>query len=331
MDIGIVGAGPAGLSLAYFLKGSKNTVTVYETLSAPGKKPCAWGLLSGFEEYIPFFKDDVFSKIKGFRIFMDNKLVHDIRDSKTLGYLIDKPSFLQHIAEKVDVKFNTQIVRKGNEFFNKGEKIQHDRFIVASGHYVLPKENTIPAIQYVTDLKVDPEVVDFYFYSDMLGYAWVFPDPKGAKIGIGGDKSVDELRERLKPLVSGQILDFHGARVSDAGIDQGRMESGNYVGEAMGVVYPLTGEGIRPSILSAKVMADTIIAGQNYGEVFKKSRLYWTIQMQARIIRSVKGSVLPLKGLVKILMNSEPNLVMRVAMGDFTLTDLIKMFGRSFI
>ncbi len=44
MNIAVVGGGPAGLSLAWTMKGRRNyEVTVYEGLDNVGYKPCAWG------------------------------------------------------------------------------------------------------------------------------------------------------------------------------------------------------------------------------------------------------------------------------------------------
>ena len=331
MEIAIVGAGPAGLSLAWFLKGTKHNATVYEALDDVGKKPCAWGLISGIESLVPLSKESIISEIKGFRIYLNDKLIHDIRSRQTLGYIINKPLFLRNLAEKVDVKLNSKVVKKDGIYLVNGEKINADKIVIANGHYELPKDHTIPAIQYLTDYKTDPEVVEFYFYSDLLGYAWVFPDENGSKIGIGGWADISFLKERLNRLVKGKIHMFHGARVSDFGIEENRLNEGIYVGEALGTVYPLTGEGIRPSILSSKIYADSLLEGKDFSKEFKSSKLYFTIQAQAKIIHSVKKGIMSLGGLSRILTKSDPNLVFKIAIGDFSLQDLIKLIGRSIL
>ncbi|QIW23351.1 NAD(P)/FAD-dependent oxidoreductase [Sulfolobus sp. S-194] len=331
MDIGIIGAGPAGLALAWFLKGTKYNVTVYEGLNDVGLKPCAWGLISGIEDYVPITKEAIISEIKGFRIYLDDKLVHDIRVNKKLGYIINKPIFLSNIAEKVEVKYNTKIIEKDSEYFTtEGTKIIADKMIYANGHYSLPKDNTIPAIQYVTDYQIDKEIVEFYFYNDLLGYAWIFPDENGSKIGIGGWADISFLKERIKKILKGKILNFHGARVSDFGILEERL-NGRFIGEALGTVYPLTGEGIRPSIISAKILADSLLNEKNFEREFKKSKLYWTIQTQAKVVHGVKKGYMSLKGLSRIMTKSDPNLVLKVAIGDFDSFDIIKLFGRMII
>ena len=331
MELAVVGAGPAGLSLAWILKGTKYNVTVYESMPDVGLKPCAWGLISGIEEIVPLSKEAIISEIKGFRVYLNDKLIHDIRTDRKLGYIINKPIFLRNIADNVFVRFNARVFEKNGEYFTQnGEKIEADKVIFANGHYSLSKDTTIPAIQYITDYQIDKEIVEFYFYSDLLGYAWVFPDENGSKIGIGGWADVSFLKERVKRILKGKILKFHGARVADYGILEDRI-NGKYIGEALGTVYPLTGEGIRPSILSAKIFADTLINEKNFEKEFKKSKLYSTIQYQAKVVHGVKKGIMSLKGLSRIITKSDTNLVLKVAIGDFDLFDAIKLFGRVII
>ncbi len=328
MDIAVVGGGPAGLSLAWIMKGRRNyEVTVYEGLDNVGYKPCAWGLMNGVEDIVPLKREHIVSEIKGFRIFLDGKVVHDIRGEERLGYIIDKPMLLRDMASKLDVKYKSNVSLREGKPYVGSEEIHADKVVFASGHYSLPKDRTVPAIQYVTDFQQDPEVVDFYFYSDLLGYAWVFPDRDGAKIGIGGYADVNFLRERLKPLVKGKTLFFHGAKVSDTGIVEDRL-NGQYIGEALGTVYALTGEGIRPSIISAKILADSLLNDKDFSKEFKKSKLYNTLKVHAKIVEQSKGKE-KLQGLTKVLMKSDPKLVLKVALGDFNNFDLLKLLGRT--
>ncbi|AHC51324.1 FAD-dependent oxidoreductase [Sulfolobus acidocaldarius SUSAZ] len=331
MNVSIIGGGPAGLSLAWFLRGTKYNATVYEGLDNVGYKPCAWGLITGVEELVPISKEAIIGEIKRFRIYLNGKIVHDIESKKRLGYIIDKPLFLRDIAEKVNVQYNSKVTeRKGEYLVNGNQKLESDMVINSTGHYSLSFDQTIPAIQYITDYKIDSDIVEFYFYSDLLGYAWVFPDRYGSKIGIGGWASVDFLRQRLSSVIKGKTLFFHGARVADIGILDDRL-NGKYVGEAIGAVYPLTGEGIRPSILSSKMLADSLLKGKEFKAEFKSSKLYFTIQSQAKIIEGVKKKVIGTDVLSKMLTKTDPDLVLKIAIGDFGKLDLIKIFGRSLL
>ncbi|MEM3291795.1 MAG: NAD(P)/FAD-dependent oxidoreductase [Saccharolobus sp.] len=331
MRIAIVGAGPAGLSMAYFLKGSKRfEATVYESMPEPGIKPCAWGLITGIEDIIPIPKETIISEIKAFRIYLDNKLIFDIRTNNKLGYIIDKPLFLKRLSENVNTQFNSKVTQKNGKYFVNDKPLEADKVIIANGHYSVDKSMTIPAIQYITDYEIDKETVEFYFYSGLLGYAWIFPDREGSKIGIGGYAEIPELKERVKGILKGRIKTFHGARVSDHGIIEDRLD-GNYVGEALGAVYAVTGEGIRPSILSSKILADSMINNKDFRKEFKKSKLYFTLNWHARIIKMGREKDLGTIKLSKALVNNDPQLVLKFAIGDFNTFDLLKLFGRSLI
>ncbi|ACP54175.1 NAD(P)/FAD-dependent oxidoreductase [Saccharolobus islandicus] len=329
--IAIVGAGPAGLSLAYFLKGNRKVdATIYESMEEPGLKPCAWGLITGIENIIPIPTETIISEIRGFRIYLDNKLVFDIRTDNKLGYIIDKPLFLKRLSEEVNVEFNSKVIQKDDKYYVNNKPIDHDKVIFATGHYSVSKSMSIPAIQYITDYEIDKEIVEFYFYSGFLGYAWVFPDREGSKIGIGGYAEVPELKERLKQILKGRIKMFHGARVTDYGVIEDRLD-GNYTGEALGTVYAITGEGIRPSIISSKILADSILTGKDFKKEFKKSKLYWSLKWHAKIIKMTKERDPTTVRLSKALLNNDPQLILKFAIGDFNRVDLIKIFGRSLI
>ncbi|ARM75166.1 NAD(P)/FAD-dependent oxidoreductase [Acidianus manzaensis] len=336
--IAIVGGGPAGISLAYFLKGTKIDATVYESLDNVGLKPCAWGLMKGIENYIPIPKESIISEIKGFKIYLDGKLLYDVRKRENLGYIIDKPKFLRILGEQVDLQLKSKVQEVNRKEKDEEKNIikindkeeEFDKVIYANGHYSLSKDYTIPAIQYITDYKIDPEIVEMYFFSDLLGYGWIFPEENGSKIGIGGYATVDFLKEKLKKILTGNTKKFEGARVTDYGIIEDRLENGNYIGEALGTVYAVTGEGIRPSIISSKIMADSILEGKDFSKEFKKSNLYFSMQVHAKIIKSSKGKN-SIKGLERVLLKANPDLVLKFAMGDFTKLDLLKLFGSMII
>ncbi|AEB95508.1 NAD(P)/FAD-dependent oxidoreductase [Metallosphaera cuprina] len=329
MRIAIIGGGPAGISLAWFLKGTKFDVTVYEGLDDVGKKPCAWGVLRGIENYIEIPKESIYSEIKGFRIFLDGKLISEVRERSKLGYIVDKPLMLRRLGEKVDLRLNSKAVLENGKLKLNGKIEEADKVILATGHYSLSKDLTIPALQYVTDLNYDPEMVDMYFYSDLLGYGWIFPDPLGAKIGVGGYSSLEFISEKLKSITSGKILVRHGARVADFGVIEERL-NGNYIGEALGTVYAVTGEGIRPSIISSKIMAHSLLEGKDFSKEFRNSKLYWSLQIHASVIKRAKASN-SVKSLEKVLLRADPKLVVKFAMGDFGKLDLIKLFGSAIL
>ncbi|MEM3802010.1 MAG: NAD(P)/FAD-dependent oxidoreductase, partial [Saccharolobus sp.] len=93
----------------------------------------------------------------------------------------------------------------------------------------------------------------------------------------------------------------------------------------------VTGEGIRPSILSSKILADSMINNKDFRKEFKKSKLYFTLNWHARIIKMGREKDLGTIKLSKALVNNDPQLVLKFAIGDFNTFDLLKLFGRSLI
>lgn len=127
---------------------------------------------------------------------------------------------------------------------------------------------------YADDFIEHPHQVEFYLYKEILpGYAWIFPTADGrANIGLGirldhfrrmkGDlgKMLDfflnlpDIKKRFKPNtrlhdLSSWQLNFGSQRFQRA------YEGALLVGDAAGLINPLTGGGIYNAIVSAEVAA----------------------------------------------------------------------------
>lgn len=127
---------------------------------------------------------------------------------------------------------------------------------------------------YVDDFMLHPHQVEFYLYKEILpGYAWIFPTADGqANVGLGirldhfrrvkGNlgKMLDfflnlpDIKKRFKPTtclhgISSWQLNFGSQRFQRA------YEGALLVGDAAGLINPLTGGGIYNAIVSAEVAA----------------------------------------------------------------------------
>jgi flavin-dependent dehydrogenase len=266
--IGIIGAGPAGLTLGNQLK---EDVVVYEREKDLAVKPCSWVVLSNG---IKFRKNEILFKIRKYRIYLDNKLIHEVQSDAPFAYIIDKKRFLERLSDGINIIFNSYAVIHKNKVISNGKEITYDKIFDARGYQALPASFTVPAIQYDTDFKAEEDTLNSYFFSDFIGYGWVFPGKYGAKIGIGGDKNFKVLLDRLSYLLKGRKINYGVARISISGLKH----SG--VGEAAGAVFPITGEGIRASIIHAKLISKN--------EDVSKSSLYRIIKEQINIINEAK-------------------------------------------
>ena len=101
------------------------------------------------------------------------------------------------------------------------------------------------------------------------GYAWVFPKGDHANLGVGGDAAEGpRLREHLARLAQAHgvdpaaIVDEKGHRLPMRPLGT-RAGDGRVllVGDAAGLVDPLSGDGIYEAFVSARLAADAIVAG----------------------------------------------------------------------
>jgi geranylgeranyl reductase family protein len=130
---------------------------------------------------------------------------------------------------------------------------------------------------YITDIEVLPNEVEFYLYEGILpGYAWIFPTGEStANLGLGMrldkfrhiDKSLEDLvdifldmpevKKRLQR--GGELNDTSVWQLNFGSQDMQRAYDGALlIGDAAGLINPLTGGGIHNGLISALRAADII-------------------------------------------------------------------------
>lgn len=130
--------------------------------------------------------------------------------------------------------------------------------------------------QQVAECRVRADTPELYFCRDLKGYGWCFRKGDYLNIGLGreGNQGLaqqlgdfcDFLRQRGR--IPGNIPDkFHGHAYLLYGhsprklLDDGVL----LVGDAAGLAYPESGEGIRPAVESGLIAAAAIVeAGEDY-------------------------------------------------------------------
>jgi geranylgeranyl reductase family protein len=170
-----------------------------------------------------------------------------------------------------------------------GTRLHAHHVIAADGHWSTVRRAIEPdaprdlgewhaARQYFAD--VDDERLWVLFEPDLLpGYAWVFPLPDGgANVGFGvlrsDGRTGRELKDLWPELLSRPtVRDILGPRAAPTEpvrawpiptrYHPGRLAHGRvlFVGDAAGVVDPLTGEGIAQAIESGTLAAESIAHG----------------------------------------------------------------------
>lgn len=130
---------------------------------------------------------------------------------------------------------------------------------------------------YITDIEVLPNEVEFYLYRGILpGYAWIFPIGEStANLGLGmrldrfrdSDKSLEDLvdiflempaiKERLNR--GGELNDTAVWQLNFGSQDMQRAYDGALlIGDAAGLINPLTGGGIHNGFISSLRAADVV-------------------------------------------------------------------------
>ncbi len=281
MKIAIVGLGVAGSYLASRLS-KENEVVVFDRLSKDSfDAVCAWGTA----------KDGISKFAKDCGLNFDDYVVHTGREMQVnvkgntvrIGLkglcCFDKKRFITDLAEDQDVRFG-QYVTKENLASD------YDMIIDATGliRPLLPKikdDLLIPCVQYRVKYKELP-FDDFYIktFPSLSGYFWYFPLGDGTcHIGAGdyNHKHNEEIDSFLKRY-PGEIIKKNGrpVRITPPSLCQpfydGKIVG---VGESIGTVYPMLGEGIIPSLQCAELLVENLQDFPKYRqEVLKQFKVY---------------------------------------------------------
>ena len=264
MKIAIVGMGVAGSYLAARLR-DEHKVVGYERL--PKDKfdaVCAWGTsIKGIEAFTKKvglnFEDYILHKGREMHLDLFGRSIYI-----KLGGLcsFDKLRLIQDIAEGTEVNYG--------KFIPQNYRFEgFDLVVDATGlsRPLLPKVKNdifIPCLQYKVKYK-DPPFDDFYIkpFPGLTGYFWYFPLGDGyAHVGAGDfrKRHVDELASFLKKH-QGEVLKMTGraVRITPPSLcrpfSMGKVIG---VGESIGTVYPMLGEGIIPSLQCAELMLENL-------------------------------------------------------------------------
>lgn len=340
-DFVVVGAGPAGAAFAYYASLRGYRVAVYEQAPRPGMKPCGWAVPSSISKHLNVPGEAIVAGIDGYRVYLDNKLLYDVR-VKGWGWIIDKPRFLEELLEGVETHYRRplRVPCNGPPRLPQGGVIEAREGVVLAPGSAWPcspgeKISAVQRLYRAPSGLVEEGVVEIWFDSSMVGYYWVFPHSgRLVDIGVGGYLSFAELEERLKAFASRRlegrgegVSSFKGARIVVAGVDKGlfarRREP--VIGEAAGFVYPLTGEGIRPSVVSAYALIEELDRGVSRLEAASET-ITW-ISRQKRLLDAIKRASPKARGDVLRALPAEA--MVAVGLGSIDARSLLKILARA--
>jgi digeranylgeranylglycerophospholipid reductase len=298
-DIIIVGAGPAGVSAAKTaaLNGAK-TLIIEKQPTVMASKPCGEATSQKTLQTAGVAaKPSVVMHRADAMVFSPNlKSVH----INEIGFSINKTIFIQEIVAQaaeagahVHVREEVQAINRTAE-----EKIvvksAHGEYLakvvigadgynstVARSLGINEKSEPIPTVQYtMVNCQLEyPDTVRFYLGNEVAprGYAWIFP--KGEKLtevgigvrGVPAKQYLDKFVKQFeKELGKGQIIDYRGAPVPIGGIiEQNVLDGALLIGDAAGMVIPLTGAGIHSSVAAGLLAGEVAAISVSEGDCSK--------------------------------------------------------------
>ena len=294
----IVGAGPAGAAAAYTASRLGLKAVVFEANPRLAVKPCGQGIptLEGLEVPIP--RESVLRVVRRAVLYVDGEKAVEVSGGFE-GYVVDKELFLRSIIESSGAELLLSSHFRpccGGGVVRAGGQVVEVRSGLLAGGVAFYGGEKIYAVQAVAE---SPELdsldeLMFDFDTSIVGYYWVFPLASGAEVGVGGFAPVDELVARLRRFAESRLEGARvgpprGAPIAVGGLDLGAVGGLVKVGEAAGFVMPLTGEGIRPSMISGSEAVKALASGEDPVRRLAGLRISRAIAVQRRILQAVKS------------------------------------------
>ncbi len=299
-DALIVGGGPAGSTCARVLRRAGLDVLVMDKHEFPRDKVCAGWITPAVVDLLELDVDDyrrarVFQPITSFLTGPEDgpqvattyrrEVSFGIRRCEFDHYLLQRSGVRLALGEALDS------MRRGEHGWIVNERIETGLVIGAGGHFcpvarqlgARPGRGEVAVVAQEIEFELDadqqrecriePHRPELFFCGDMKGYGWCFRKGNFLNVGLGREgghqlsQHVQAFRASL--IAQGKIprgtpADFHGhAYLLYSSARRVVVHDGVLlIGDAAGLAYPQSGEGIRPAIESALMAAQTVCAAR---------------------------------------------------------------------
>jgi geranylgeranyl reductase family protein len=296
--VAILGGGPAGAFAAEKLASAGLDVVLMDEKLA-WEKPCGGALTHKAYSQYPFLIENSTPK----RMVTETVLAApkagevtlQLGDPMVIYSRFDLNRMLLERAERAGAQIEktrvTRMERQGAKWRleTSGGKLDADFCIVATGARnplrdvgtQLTPPDTMSALGYY--VAGDQERIDIQFLPDLEGYIWIFPRCGHLSVGIcGKGESASSLRKRLEAYMAGRGISWKGASFYShllPSLDAGSWERNRVagdgwmaVGDAAGLVDPITGEGLYYAIRSGDLAAQSLLADVGAAESLNRYR-----------------------------------------------------------
>ena len=288
-QVAILGGGPAGAFAAEQLASAgMRTVVLDEKLA--WEKPCGGGLTYKAYSQYPFLIDNDKPK----KLVTETSLAAPSAGEVSFG--LEKPLViysrldLNNLLLERAIHAGAQVEKTrvmGIHREERGWRVETKHGAIHADYCVLATGARNPLREFGTALTAadtmstlgyyvpgNREGIDIQFLPELEGYIWVFPRCGHLSVGIcGKGEPASSLRKRLESYMAERDISPKGAAfyshllpaLDTPAWKQNRVAGDGWlaVGDAAGLVDPITGEGLYYAIRSADLAARTILAGVN--------------------------------------------------------------------
>jgi flavin-dependent dehydrogenase len=301
-DILIVGAGPAGSSCAWKLRDSRLTTVILDKQIFPRDKVCGgWVTPPVLQELqidlAEYARSRVLQPIHGFRISLMGGREMETAYGKPISYGIRRCEFDDFLLQRSGAQIRqgtplTSLERSGEHWIANNQF--RARLVVGAGGHFCPvarfqganarREISVAAQETEFQMSesqsrqcsIRPELPELYFCPDMKGYGWCVRKNNFLNVGLGRLdphalpehvagfvdflKKSGKIKFDLPSHLRGHSYLLYGHSKRDVARDGVLL-----VGDAAGLAYSQSGEGIRPAVESGLLAGKAILAadGEN--------------------------------------------------------------------
>ncbi len=301
-DVLIVGGGPAGSSCAWKLRDSGLKVAILDKRHFPRDKVCGGWITPAVLDELAIDRTEyacgrVLQPITGFRTSCIGGPVVETQYGRPISYGIRRYEFDDYLLKRSGAALYegvtlNQLERAGGGWVVNGQV--RTRMLIGAGGTFCPvarflgakvnREIVVTAQEaefamddrQVPECAIRAEMPELYFCSDLKGYGWCFRKQNFLNVGLGrldphglsrhAAEFVEYLRAsgRLAPDITTPALVGHAYCLYGRTSRQVTGDGVLLIGDAAGVAYAQSGEGIRPAIESGLMAAKVVLAAQGH-------------------------------------------------------------------
>ena len=320
-DVVVVGAGPGGSAAAYDLAVAGASVLLLDRAQFPRDKPCGGGVLISAVRLLPYSLDPVTEQtITAFRVRYRRNWQFEHRYHKPLAIMTQRSrldAFMAEQASDAGAEFrDASAVRRidgTTVTLANGDVHEAAAIIAADGaNGVVRQALGLPRLRAAVALEGNAprdrqsaarhwtDAVGLELGTMPSGYGWVFPKGDHCNVGLGGAPAAGPtLRRELADYAGGEsfapdgLTDLRGHHLPLRGPNSAlTYDRTAFVGDAAGLIDPLSGEGIGNAIRSgqlAAAAASGLLAGRSGDLSSYRDMVLQEIEPDLRVARQLQA------------------------------------------